>query len=74
MSVQSLLKYEDKLLKENNKYIRDISNLYTEILLIDPNLNIPKTQLPHESMNWLKVAESSFKFWDNETDDVWNDV
>ena len=69
-----LLKYENKLLKENNKYIRDITNLYAEIILIDPNLNIPKTQLPHESMNWLKVAESSFKFWDNETDDVWNDV
>jgi len=74
VSVQSLLKYENKLLKENNKYIRDITNLYAEILLIDPNLNIPKTQLPHESMSWLKVAESSFNFWDNETDDVWNDV
>lgn len=74
MSVQSLLKYEDKLLKENNKYIRDISNLYAEIIITDANLDIKKTQLPHESMNWLKVAESAFKFWDNETDDVWNDV
>ena len=69
-----LLKYENKLLKQNNKYIRDISNLYSEIIITDANLDMKKTQLPHESMNWLKVAESAFKFWDNETDDVWNDV
>jgi hypothetical protein len=27
-----------------------------------------------ESFNWLKVAERSFKFWDNEVDEVWNNV
>jgi len=50
-----LLKYENKLLKQNNKYIRDITNLYSEIIITDANLDIKKTQLPHESMSWLKV-------------------
>ncbi|MEW6457069.1 MAG: hypothetical protein AB1410_10205 [Acidobacteriota bacterium] len=27
-----------------------------------------------ESINWLKLAESAFKFWDNETDEIWNDL
>ena len=25
-----------------------------------------------EFLNWLKIAERSFRFWDNEVDDIWN--
>lgn len=27
-----------------------------------------------ENMQWLKVAEGAFKFWDNEIDDGWNNA
>jgi len=27
-----------------------------------------------ELFNWLKLAESAFKFWDNEEDDEWNNL
>lgn len=27
-----------------------------------------------ESLNWLKIAEKSFRFWDNEVDNIWNNV
>ena len=26
-----------------------------------------------EGRGWLKLSESSFDFWDNEADEVWND-
>lgn len=30
--------------------------------------------LEENSIHWLKVAESAFKFWDNEVDEIWNDL
>jgi len=27
-----------------------------------------------EGKNWLKLSESSFRFWDNEEDEIWNEV
>ncbi len=27
-----------------------------------------------DSRHWLRIAESAFKFWDNEADEIWNDV
>lgn len=27
-----------------------------------------------EGRNWLKLSESSFSFWDNEEDEIWNKV
>jgi len=27
-----------------------------------------------EMLNWLQIAEYAFKFWDNEKDDVWNNL
>jgi len=27
-----------------------------------------------ETLNWLQLAESAFKFWDNEIDDAWNNL
>ncbi len=27
-----------------------------------------------EGKNWLKLSESSFGFWDNEEDEIWNKV
>lgn len=27
-----------------------------------------------EEKNWLKLSESSFRFWDNEADEIWNEV
>lgn len=37
--------------------------------------HIPKKPtLDKDSLNWLKIAEKSFKFWDNEIDEIWNNV
>ena len=33
-----------------------------------------RSALDEESFNWLKIAEGAFKFWDNERDEVWNNV
>ena len=33
-----------------------------------------KPALNKDSLNWLKIAEKSFKFWDNEIDEIWNNV
>ncbi len=30
--------------------------------------------LEGNSIHWLKLAESAFKFWDNEPDEIWNDL
>ena len=27
-----------------------------------------------EGKNWLNLSESSFLFWDNEEDEIWNEV
>jgi len=27
-----------------------------------------------EGNNWLRLSESSFSFWDNEEDEIWNKV
>jgi prevent-host-death family protein len=27
-----------------------------------------------EGKNWLNLSESSFRFWDNEEDEIWNEV
>jgi len=27
-----------------------------------------------ERMGWLKLAESAFKFWDNEADNIWDEL
>ncbi|MEW6409653.1 MAG: hypothetical protein AB1488_06015 [Nitrospirota bacterium] len=30
--------------------------------------------IEEDSISWLKLAESAFKFWDNKTDEIWNDL
>ncbi len=35
---------------------------------------LPKPTVDEDLLNWLKVAESAFKFWDNEVDEIWNNV
>ena len=73
MSIKELIKIEKKLLEANNHYVKDISNLGVEILLIDPNFTKGE-RMTKETINWLKVAESAFEFWNNEVDEVWNSL
>jgi hypothetical protein len=32
------------------------------------------SDIDDENFNWLKIAERAFEFWDNEMDEIWDDV
>lgn len=35
---------------------------------------IMDTIIKSETLDWLRVSEGAFRFWDNEIDELWNDV
>ncbi len=35
---------------------------------------LPMSTVDEKSLNWLKIAERSFRFWNNKIDDIWSNV
>ena len=40
---------------------------------IEEAVEIDARRAERESLGWLATSESSFSFWDNEEDEVWNE-
>ena len=40
---------------------------------IEEAIEIDARRAERESLGWLAMSESSFSFWDNEEDEVWDD-
>jgi len=58
--------------KENGKVV--VTSRGKHIATIVPLKEEEIEQLVIEGKNWLKLSESSFSFWDNEEDEIWNKV
>jgi len=58
--------------KENGKVV--VTSRGKPIATIVPLKEEEIEQLVIEGKNWLKLSESSFSFWDNEEDEIWNKV
>ena len=58
--------------KENGKVV--VTSRGKPIATIVPLKEEEIEQLVIEGKNWIKLSESSFSFWDNEEDEIWNKV
>lgn len=63
-----LLRY----VKKNGKVV--VTSRGKPIAAIAPLKEEEMEQFIIEGKNWLKLSESSFSFWDNEEDEIWNKV
>lgn len=41
---------------------------------IEEAVQVEATKAEKESLGWLAASEDTFSFWDNEEDDVWDEV
>ena len=41
---------------------------------LEEAINIEATKAEDSSLEWLKASESAFGFWENEEDEVWDEV
>lgn len=57
---------------KNSVRIVDLELESTKSSVIEETENIAIKD--RELYGWLKLAEGAFKFWDNEIDDLWNNV
>jgi len=58
--------------KQNGKVI--VTSRGKPIATIAPLEEEEIEQFIIEGKNWLRLSESSFGFWDNEEDEIWNKV
>lgn len=52
----------------------DLKIINVDIQSTNKTENLQEVKYDQESICWLKIAESSFEFWDNEIDEIWNNV
>lgn len=58
--------------KKNGKVI--VTSRGKPIATIAPLKEEEIEQFIIQGKNWLRLSESSFSFWDNEEDEIWNKV
>ena len=72
--------HEEMFLSPEIQYYLPWNEDYIEIYPAEPitTMNHDKTSftrnIENETFQWLKLSEKSFKFWDNDIDEAWNNV
>lgn len=61
-------------LMNNESLVQIESSIQKNGTIIDFTLNGVSTNLDNNEIGYLKMSESSTKFWDNSEDEWWNEV